>query len=349
MKKTFFFAVLAIVLAVNLCSQVLDKPVATIHLSKPALITINQLRLQIQLLESRYNSKLSGDDIHAVLSSMINNVLIDQAAEQQRIETTDTEIDSRVNEYRVSMGPNVTDEMFLSILESQIGMTYYQFREQIRLEVTRQKYVVQDQSQIFSQITEPTIQEIERFYSRNIQSFIQPETVLLDHIFFVADIADPNKQLVVREFANTVSEQIRSRTLTFQDAVALYSQDAPTKLRSGRIGYITINDARVREVFGDAFIDQVFTLELDAISPVINSLVGLHIVRVAEHTQGRLLQLYDTIPPENMITVADYVKRSLVANHEALAYQTAMGNVVTELKSKADIRIFEEAIADLFS
>ena len=349
MRKYLISIFLIIAVVSSVFGQLLDKPVATIDLTKPALITLSQLQIQIDLLERQYKTNLSGDDIRSILALMIDNILIDQAAEEKQISITDTEIEGQVAQYRASLGPQVTDEMFLSIIETQLGVTYYEFRERIEVELTRQKFIVQERPQVFTQIALPTDQEIERYYSRNIQSFVQPETILLEHVFFAAKSTDTTERAVVGEYAESVSEQLRSRSISFQDAVARYSQDASSKLRSGRIGYITINDPQVRQAFGDAFVDYAFSLGVGVFSPVAQSIAGYHILRVAEHLPGRLLQLNDNIPPEYNTSVADLIKRSIVSEYEAIAYQTALAQVADDLRASADIRVFEDAIESLIS
>ena len=77
-------------------AQLIDKPVATVKLSKFEVISIQQFRSRIEDLEARTKNKLSVEDRRKLLDLMISDKLISQAAAMENITVTQSELDSRI-------------------------------------------------------------------------------------------------------------------------------------------------------------------------------------------------------------------------------------------------------------
>ena len=80
MKKIPLIIILA-ALAAPIFAQIIDKPVASIRLERPELITLSQLEIKIALIESQTQQKLKTEDRKAILKALIGERLILQAAE----------------------------------------------------------------------------------------------------------------------------------------------------------------------------------------------------------------------------------------------------------------------------
>ncbi len=85
MKRLF---VSVAVLAAAVCAaaaQPIDKTVATVRLTRPQVITVLQLRRQVDPLEAQARRPLSKDERKLVLDGLVARALIEQAAERDRI------------------------------------------------------------------------------------------------------------------------------------------------------------------------------------------------------------------------------------------------------------------------
>ena len=73
---------------------------------------------------------------------------------------------------------------------------------------------------------------------------------------------------------------------------------------------------------------------------MIESNLGYHIVKVSVHNDGKILELDDTVSPEDTLTVREYI-RQVLAQQEANAIMTsALNDLIEELKSEARVRIY---------
>jgi hypothetical protein len=57
------------------------------------------------------------------------------------------------------------------------------------------------------------------------------------------------------------------------------------------------------------------------------------------------LALDDLIPPQNAMTVRNYIKALLAKVNEQKVIQKALEDLITELKKTADIKIFNEYLS----
>ena len=70
--------------------------------------------------------------------------------------------------------------------------------------------------------------------------------------------------------------------------------------------------------------------------------MGYHIVKVSVHNAGKILSLSDTVSPEDTTTVREYITQLLYMRNQQVALNTAIQEILTELRSEAQIRIFYE-------
>jgi parvulin-like peptidyl-prolyl isomerase len=127
-------------------AQLIDKPVATVKLSKFEVISVKQFRQQLEDLEERTKNKLSTNDRRKLLDLLINEMLITQDAAMENITVTQGEISSRIALARQTggMGLNLnrelTEQEFKQLLR-QSGLTWEEYVEQLEKAILQQKYV----------------------------------------------------------------------------------------------------------------------------------------------------------------------------------------------------------------
>lgn len=335
MKKIPLIIILA-ALAAPIFAQIIDKPVASIRLERPELITLSQLEIKIALIESQTQQKLKTEDRKAILKALIGERLILQAAESEGINVPENEINARLDQIRVSAGQPVSDEAFILLLESQLGISFYLFREEIKNELVRQRYILETRRDLFESISQPTEEQVSDAYHMNLQQFVQPEMVRLSHIFFSSEN---------QELAEKVQREIVNGISNFDESVYQFTEDASSKMRNGDIGYLLINDTANTQLLGKLFLKAVFDLDIETISPVLISNAGLHIVKITDRQETRILKLDDRISPLSDVTVRQAIVSSLLNQLQIAIYQDAYVDVVNELKEKAEIQVFEGNIS----
>jgi hypothetical protein len=120
--------------------------VAKVILTKSEDIFIEQLRLEVerqirmQEIPEEWLQKPAVEVRREVLNGMINNRLILQAADRDKISSTDAELRQQTDIVRASAGRPLSDEQFRKSVEVQYG-SYSAFQNYLREYIIKQKYV----------------------------------------------------------------------------------------------------------------------------------------------------------------------------------------------------------------
>ena len=214
------------------------------------------------------------------------------------------------------------------------GATADEIGQQYSENYVARSYIQVVKADMFENAVLPTEEDVATFYNKNISSFVSAENVKLAHVFFKGT---ENKEAAL-EKATNVSNLIKNGSLSFEDAVLSYSEDANSKENGGEIGFFSLDDAINTASMGENFVNQIFKLNVGEVSSVIESNVGYHIVKISEHNQSRLLGLDEMLSEEESVTVSDYIlsylTEQLYENLMSVAYQ----EVIEQLKTEASIR-----------
>lgn len=348
-RKNIIVTVLALFISLALSaapltggSTLLGTPAATVNLIRNHAITNEE----VDAAMAEYEAAGANIDRSQVLNIMINDEVFLQGAERDGIEITDQMLDQVLAQQRASIeaqvGQRLSDEQYESIVQSQTGMSYEEYRENAREQLLVNQYLSQVKgAEIQEKVNNLQISDnaIETYYRRNRQSFYSPENVRLAHIFIpkTDDEAEnsSNAALLV-----DVAEKIKNGETTFEQAVQDYSQDAQSKSIGGDIGWLTMDNQSARAGLGDAFVDAVVTMRAGEISGMLESNLGYHIVKVSVHNDGRILNLDDPISPEDSTTVRDFIRQGLAQQEANNIMATALNEMINDLRSEARIRIY---------
>jgi len=341
MKRLCVVATIFLLGIGTLSAQILDRPVAIVKLTETVNIGQRELKQQASLLSQQLGRDLTAANRKELLDAKIAEVLIDQAAKRKNIRVTQEEVDRAIAQQRQSLAPGATADQFKQMVEQQSGMTWDRFTEQIKQRLIQEKYVMQSKKDVFDGVKQPTDQEVQSFYDENATQFTNPAMVRFQHIFVDTRNASSDEKAQKRQFAEELYQEIKSGSKTFQE-VADAAVDNP-KYSAGDFGFLARQDQRSQSLLGKEFIDNVFSIDKGSLSRgVLESKVGFHIVKVTDKRAARILGLNDPVLPGQSVTVRDQIRNYLVSNSQQKAFQKALGEVVKELKSEAEIKIFDE-------
>jgi peptidyl-prolyl cis-trans isomerase SurA len=350
MKRIFLVAAVLLLVTPIVFAQVIDKPVATVKLSKFEVISAKQFRQQIEELEARTQNHLSMDDRRQLLDLLISEKLISQAAALDNVTVSQAEIDARINLARQTggMGLNLnrelTEQEFRQLLQ-QSGLTWDEYIKELEKAILQQKFVMEKKRAVFEKVAPPSEAEIEEFYDANKTAFVAPDMVRFKHIYIdTRNLASAEEKDKARTRAEEISRELRNGA-SFDDLVVKYSDDKNSRYKGGDFGYLRRDDQARRQLLGKEFFEAPFKMNVGEISGVLQSNIGFHIIRVTEKIPFRLLSLDDPIPPQNNSTVRDQISAQLLQQKQAELYQQALMDLLNELKKKAEIRIFEENLS----
>jgi len=196
------------------------------------------------------------------------------------------------------------------------------FREPERVQI---KYVT-FRPQSFEQEIVPTDDEIEIYYEDHQAEYDRPEEVRARHILFkITPGASDEEKQQVRERA----EAVLARAKAGEDfaALATESSEDSTASQGGDLGLFR------RGAMTKPFEDAAFALEAGAISDIVETEFGLHIIKVEEKTEAGLRSL-DEVRPDIVKVIQQRESRRLALKKAEDAYDRIIDDVPLEEVAK---------------
>ncbi|MFA5161980.1 MAG: peptidylprolyl isomerase [Elusimicrobiales bacterium] len=255
-----------------------------------------------------------------VLDKMIDNLLIEQEAEKNKVRVHARELDERmeklkkqfsVDETGKPLSPSDAEANFRRELKKE-GIDEEQFRQRLSRQMAAEKYVSQS---LQPKIKQPSDEEVRKFFEQ-LQFVVKGDTSPLaamspedaqetaglaqnlkdmgaerasvQHIFFKAPenapLADKSKAL---EQAKAVKKELDAGA-DFGDTARKNSQDAESAARGGDIGPVIKGMGLPAE-----FERQAFAAQVGAVSEPFETPLGWHIIRVMSHTASQPVKFED--------------------------------------------------------
>ncbi|MFQ5737746.1 MAG: peptidylprolyl isomerase [Acidobacteriota bacterium] len=252
--------------------RILDEIVAKVNQDT---ITLTDLRKELRMLRSSLQDDSQDSEQleqefqkrkRSLLKNIIQNKMMIQKAEELGITANiDNEVASTMEQLRKQFGiPNM--EVFDQALR-QRGMTLQEYRQNIK-----EKMIVDwlMQQSVYSKIALLT-PEIEEYYKQHQDQFTNPPKVKLAEILL---LTEGKAKAKVRARAEQILSQLQSGT-PFEDLAKEHSE-GPTSARGGEIGEFKQGSLE------KAIEDQVFRLEKDQVTGVIETNYGFQILKILD-------------------------------------------------------------------
>jgi peptidyl-prolyl cis-trans isomerase C len=207
---------------------------------------------------------------------MVEQELIRQAAEQQGIEVSSEEIDAALAEVSE---PFKTPEEFNRRIESE-GFTEDSYREHVARMIAAAKYL----DTIRAGVATVSDEELETYYRDNAVRLTLPEQVRVRHILLTwKPMGTTDDRAAIRKQMAPILEQARSGE-DFTELARKHSDDS-TAGQGGDTGFFH------RGQMVPAFEAVAFALQPGEVSDPVETAFGVHILRLEEHKEARLLPL----------------------------------------------------------
>jgi parvulin-like peptidyl-prolyl isomerase len=340
-KRIVAVLILALVALAPVAAQILDQPVAVVRLHETANVGQRELREQERLLEQQLGRDLSAEDRRELLEAQINEILITQAADELNVRVTEEEVQRAVAQQRASVGQPVSEEQFRRMVQDQMGLSWEEYREQIRERLIQEKYIMEQKRSVLEDIGPPTEQDIRDFYEENATRFTNPAMVRFKHLFVDTRNLSDEEVAEKRERAQELYRRLQRGEKDFDELID-ESLDDPT-FSGGDFGYLMRQSQQDRNLLGQDFIQTVFSLEEGETSDgLVESNVGFHIVQVTNRRSPRILDVDDPLLPGQSTTVRDQIRNYLLANQQQRAFQQALQEVVEDLRADAEVTVYED-------
>lgn len=341
MKKSVLL-ILSLI-AVRLFAQ--DMAVATVRFMRTEPISGKQLNRMIENLELQQGRKLTLEEKKTVLDTLIDQMLINQAAEADRnLKVNDEEVEQAgirlISQQLTSVGalpPGalLTDKtQYKQFIERQ-GITFKEFEDTVRKQLLTEKYITSKGKDKFQSIKPPTEDELSTEYQKRVQEFVVSDSVWFNQIFFTTRSLSPAEVEKKHVKAREVHRRLVNSSATFTDMVASESEDEASKARGGLIGPVMKGDELAEQLYGKEFVNAVFRLQVDVLSSVLKSKVGYHIIKITEKKAAQLL-------PKDSSEVKSYLQQLVFAQKYQKVFDEVAIELVEDLRSRSTINYFGE-------
>ncbi|MDH3758222.1 MAG: peptidylprolyl isomerase [Gammaproteobacteria bacterium] len=243
---------------------------------------------------------------------IIEQTLVGQAAEEAGIEADPAEVEKQVEELR-SVFDN--DDGFRMKLQDD-GFTEESYRHHIARMISAKIYL----DRIRADAWDVSDVELERYYEDNESRLTLPERVRVRHILLTwKPLGTQDDRAAIHKQMEPILERVRNGE-DFAKLATQFSDDYATKNSGGDTGLFT------RGTMVPAFEDVAFALEPGEISDPVETVFGVHILRLEERSESRLLPL-------------DEVREQLREHVREEKMEIAVQEKIDELRTAADIEI----------
>jgi parvulin-like peptidyl-prolyl isomerase len=244
------------------------------------------------------------------MDRMVEQELVRQAAQAQAVEVRTEEVDGVLDELRSQFKDQ---EAFIRRLESE-SYTLEGYRERLRGMLAAGRYL----DQIRAGVASVTDEELETYYRANEYRLTLPEEVRVRHILLTwKPLGTTDDRATLRRQMQGILEQARAGA-DFAELARERSEDS-TSGYGGDTGFFH------RGQMVPAFEEVAFALQPGEISDIVETPFGLHILRLEERREARLLPLQEVREQ-----LRDYLRQQRMA--------AAVQQEIERLKAQAEIQ-----------
>lgn len=245
------------------------------------------------------------------LDRVIGDVLINQESKKRTVEKLDEKVEQRVKDLEKKFGAGEGMERYLKIRR----ITMDELKESLKRRVPVDDYL-KEQGVVDPEIPEDRIRAM---YDEDPDSFSSRATVKVSHILIAVD---PHSGAEAKEQARQKAVQIRKEILEGKDFAEMAKKHSTcwSAPNGGDLG------TRKRGDMPAEFDNVAFALEKEAVSEVVETRFGFHIIKAFENTPPRV------VPYEQM---RDFLKKYLQEEES----KKKLAEHIAELKKKSKIEI----------
>lgn len=333
--------------SLNIFPIPIDPTIARVKLTTTEVITQRQFQEKIEILENSYQRITTADERRQVLDSLIDEILVTQAADRDGVIVSTSEVNESIEQYKtelaMQLGMNrpLTEAELKNVITQQ-DTTWDKFLEQIEQKVKIEKYIQMKKGSYFENIPDPSVSEIEDFYESNKMEFISPDIVKIKQIMIVTKGLDSTKTQMAEEKANEIFRQIQSGT-SFDRFLEVYLDDtSKTKVGGLSFDIWLRDDEGTEQGYGTAFFNTVFKMQEGDRSGLLKSNIGYHIVEVIEKIPLKILNLDDEVPPQNNFTVREYITNYIMNSKAQELFQQVATELIAEVRAQSEVQVYDQ-------
>lgn len=271
----------------------------------------------VGIIEARAGAPIPPDQrdriYRTVLDQLIGFKLLAQESKSRKVAVPETEVDARMSAIR---GQFPSQDVYEQALQQQ-KVSADQLKADTRQEIAINKLLTDE---LASKVT-VTPESVATFYKENPQHFQQAERVRASHILVAAPKdADAPTKAKARAKAERLLKDVKGGK-DFATLAKANSDDKASAVQGGDLGMFDKG-----QMVGP-FNDVAFSLQPGAVSDIVETEFGFHIIKVAEKQPSRVVPLEEAKPQIQMYLEQENRKK-------------VTETYVAALKAKGKIEVF---------
>ena len=201
----------------------------------------------------------------AYISQLRDRELMKEGAPELGVELDTAEVEMQIQ----SLKANFSDDAAWKKSLADANWTEDEYRAEVEANVLQTQLTTYFKDK--AEVTDEIILETANMYSAYYNDRKRTSHILIR----VDDSMDDAAKAAAREKAQGILNQIKAGTLTFEDAVAQYSDDTASAQQGGDVGF---DSSKLVAEYRQGYAD----LEVGQISDLVESQFGYHIIKVTE-------------------------------------------------------------------
>ena len=313
---------------------------AVVKYNKSESITVKQLKTRCDTYEKQLGQKLTLDNKKEVLSSLIDEKLVLQAAAKAGISIPDSTVDQYFLEaMSQSVGVSVTEKQLNDLLKeqknttldaellAQTGMNVAEYKTYLKNQLIAQQYVLQQKQGDIEKNATPTDAEIRAFYEGNKASFVWSDMVKLLAIGVPKGTNADNAKNKINELRNKyIDKKITKEQLISQSQI----EGSGYTAQEGLLPKTEAGAAQIGLTY--ASILGLYEMNVGYVSDVSETNDIFIFLVLTDKYAAKLLSLSDIVSPESTTTVYEYIRSGLTQQKAQTYIQQAASEVAAELR-----------------
>ncbi len=344
MKRLSIFVCLNLLIAGTVMAQTDLQPIAMVKIQKSEPITLRQLKTRVEAYQKELGRVMTLDERKKVLDTIINERLVVQAAEKEGMRIPDSEVNQNfIQMISQQVGKNVTEGEFAQMIKEQSGlsldeymraqngMSLADYKSFLRSQIIAQRYVMSKNQDKLKNIAEPGDDEIRSYYEMNKESFVQPDMV---KIFLVVVPKEDNPAAAEKKLRE-LQKKLKDKPENAGE-IKIRSQEQNSGYQAGEM-FVNKNNAASRQlgISMDALI-KIFGMNIDDVSDVTETENDFQCFLVQDKIPAKILDLSDVVKPGTNVTLYEYIKRNMHAQSTNKAINTALTQLINNLREKPE-------------
>ena len=281
-NQTFFVILLFLIFFMSdvAIAKVFDRIVAKVN---SEIITLSSVNERVELLRQKYGSDFKVQNEKEVLDEALNTIVEEklqlQEGKKRGLAVDDSAVEAAVADIEKKNG--LQEGQLSEMLKSE-GRSVESYKNHIRDQILLSKVV---RFELGSRVS-ISERKIAKYYHNNQKDFWYPGKARVRHILILTEkelSADKKKEKYLQ--AKEILGEVK-RGKDFADAAKEYSEDISAS-EGGDVGFV--EKGKMVPEFEKA----VYSLKEGAISDIVETEYGYHIIKVEEVLDGRTLPLKD--------------------------------------------------------